>query len=178
MFSSPLLLLSTCLRAAWTSLPGLSYSPVPSFPSSPCPAMLSCQSCRQGPSSHGTHGSQSCFDGISFVLFPTPLVWNLRDLSYLWCVCVCVCVLFAQLYPALCDCIDCSPAGSCVHGILQASILEWLAIPSSRGSSRSRNWTQISCITGRFFTNWATREACTTCYLVQNGTPSGQGELS
>ena len=44
-------------------------------------------------------------------------------------------------------------------GILQARILEWVAMPSSRGSSQPRNWTRVSCIAGRFFTSWATREA-------------------
>ena len=45
-----------------------------------------------------------------------------------------------------------SPPGSSVHGILQARILEWVAIPFSRGSSWSRDQTQVSCIVGRFFT--------------------------
>ena len=44
-------------------------------------------------------------------------------------------------------------------GILQARILEWVAMPSSKGSSRPRDWTQVSCIVGSFFTIWATREA-------------------
>ena len=44
-------------------------------------------------------------------------------------------------------------------GILQARILEWVAIPSSIGSSQPRDWTQVSHITGRFFTSWAIREA-------------------
>ena len=48
------------------------------------------------------------------------------------------------------------------HGILQPRILEWVAIPSSSGSSRSRDWTQVSHIAGRFFTSWATREAKNT----------------
>ena len=43
-------------------------------------------------------------------------------------------------------------------GILQASILEWVAMPSSRGSSRPRNRTRVSCIAGGFFTSWATRD--------------------
>ena len=43
--------------------------------------------------------------------------------------------------------------------ILQAGILEWTAMPSSRGSSQSRDRTHVSCIAGRFFTVWATREA-------------------
>ena len=46
-----------------------------------------------------------------------------------------------------------------VHGILQARILEWIAIPFSRGSSQSRDLTQVSHIAGGFFTSWATREA-------------------
>ena len=49
------------------------------------------------------------------------------------CVCVCMCVLVAQLCPTLCDPMDCSPPGSFIHGILQARILEWVAMPSSRG---------------------------------------------
>ena len=46
-----------------------------------------------------------------------------------------------------------------VPGILQARILEWVAIPFSRGSSQPRDWTQVSCTVGRFFTVWATKEA-------------------
>ena len=49
--------------------------------------------------------------------------------------------------------------GSSVLGILQARILEWVAIPVSRGSSRSRDRTPIFCIAARFFTIWATRQA-------------------
>ena len=48
------------------------------------------------------------------------------------------------------------PAGSCVHGILQARILEWIAIRFSRGSSWPRNQTRVFFISGRFFTIWAT----------------------
>ena len=44
------------------------------------------------------------------------------------------------------------------HGLLQARILEWVAVPFSRASSQTRDWTQISRITGGFFTSWATRE--------------------
>ena len=49
--------------------------------------------------------------------------------------------------------------GSSVHGILQASILEWVANPFSRGSSWPKDWTRVSCTAGGFFTIWATREA-------------------
>ena len=55
--------------------------------------------------------------------------------------------------------MDCSPPGSSVHGILQARILEWVAIFFSRESSWPRDQTQVSCIAGRRFTLWATREA-------------------
>ena len=70
----------------------------------------------------------------------------------------CVC-LVAQSCPTLCDPMDWSPPGSSVHGILQARILEWVVIPSSRGSSQPRDQTQVSHVAGRFFTDWATREA-------------------
>ena len=55
--------------------------------------------------------------------------------------------------------MDCNLPGSSVRGILQARILEWVAIPFSRGSSQSKDQTQVSCIAGRFFTIWATRKA-------------------
>ena len=67
-------------------------------------------------------------------------------------------VLVSQSCSALCDPMDWSPLGSSVHGIPQARILKWVAIPFSRGFSQSRDLTQASHITGRFFTIWATRE--------------------
>ena len=51
-----------------------------------------------------------------------------------------------QSCPALCNLMDCSPPGTSAHGILQARILEWIAMPSSRGSSQPRDWTLVSCI--------------------------------
>ena len=57
----------------------------------------------------------------------------------------------AQSCPTLCDPVDCSPPGSSVHGILQAGILEWVAISFSRASSRPRDRTQVSRIAGRRF---------------------------
>ena len=63
----------------------------------------------------------------------------------------------SQSCPTLFNPMDCSPPGSSVHGILQARILEWLAIPFSRGSSGPRDQTWVSCIAGRFFTVWAAR---------------------
>ena len=68
-------------------------------------------------------------------------------------------VLVTQSCPTLCDCMNCSPPGSSVHGILQARILEWVNIPFSRGSSWPGKQTRVSCIAGEFFIIWATREA-------------------
>ena len=53
----------------------------------------------------------------------------------------CVHAKSLQSFPTLCDPIDCSLSGSSVHGILQARLLEWVAVPSSRGSSRPRDRT-------------------------------------
>ena len=64
----------------------------------------------------------------------------------------------AQLGLTLSNPMDCSLPGSSIHGIFQARILEWVVISFSRRSSRPRDWTQISCIVGRRFTVWATRE--------------------
>ena len=75
-------------------------------------------------------------------------------------------VLVAQSCLTLCDSTDCSPPGSSVHGILQARIREWVATPSSRGSSPPRGCTQISHMAGRIFTIWATREAQTFLNLL------------
>ena len=70
-------------------------------------------------------------------------------------------VKVTQSCPTLWDPMDCSLPGLSwiVHGILQARILDWLAVPFSRGSSQPRDWTQASNTAGRFFTSWATREA-------------------
>ena len=67
-------------------------------------------------------------------------------------------MLVTQSCPTCCNPLDCSSPGSSVHGILQERILEWVAIPFSRGSSQPRDRTWVSCIVGRFSTVWATRE--------------------
>ena len=64
--------------------------------------------------------------------------------------------LVTKLCPTLVTPMGCSPPVFSVHGILQARILEWVAISFSRGSSRHRNWTWVSCTAGRFFPDWAT----------------------
>ena len=67
--------------------------------------------------------------------------------------------LVAQSCPTLCSSMDCNPPGSSVRRISQARILEWVAIPFSRGSFQPRDQTQISCMAVRFFTACTTREA-------------------
>ena len=76
-----------------------------------------------------------------FVAFPT---WLTRRIIKYRCS--------ARLCLTLCDPMDCSLPGFSVHGIPQARILEWFAISYSRGSSRPRDQTCISCIAGGFFT--------------------------
>ena len=61
----------------------------------------------------------------------------------------------AQSCPTLCDAMDCSPPGSSLHGIFQARILKWVAIPFFGGSSQPGNGTWVSDIAGRFFTREA-----------------------
>ena len=63
--------------------------------------------------------------------------------------------------------MDCSPLGSSVHGILQASILKWVATSSSRGSSQPRNQTCGSCIGKRVIYHWATWEAPLFIVVIQ-----------
>ena len=62
------------------------------------------------------------------------------------------CGLVTKSCPTLCDPLDYSPPGSSVHGIVQARVLEWVAISSSRGSSRIGDLTCVSCLAGVFFT--------------------------
>ena len=73
--------------------------------------------------------------------------------------------IVTESFLTLWDPMDCTLPVCSVLGILQARILEWIAIPSSRGSSRPRDWTQVSCIASRFFTVWVTRG---TCYVWVN----------
>ena len=72
---------------------------------------------------------------------------------------VAVKALVVQSCPTLCDPMDCIPPGSSVHGILQARILEWVAILFSKESFQPRDRTRVSYTAGRLFTIWATREA-------------------
>ena len=90
--------------------------------------------------------------------FPTSATWETlwnhkkrkwKSLSCLW----------------LWDLMDCSLPGSSAHWILQARILQWVAIPFSSGSSQPKDRTQVSHIAGGFFVVWATREATETTVL-------------
>ena len=67
--------------------------------------------------------------------------------------------LGTQLCPTFHNLMDCSPPDSSVHWILQEKILEWVAIPFSKGSSQPKDRTHVSYTTGRFFTISAPREA-------------------
>ena len=97
----------------------------------------------------------SQWDHVYKILDPEPCIFKADD-DYLVILLLCVCVLVTQSCLTLRDPMDCSPTSSSVHGILQARILEWVAISFARGSSRSRDWTHVSCIAGRFFMVGAT----------------------
>ena len=117
-------------------------------------------------------GSRFCHSGTSFykpvpmpsskslinMLIASHILWNWVGINYqllMYVLC-----LVAQSCLTLCDPLDYSLPGSSVHGgILQARIWEWVAIPSSWRSYQPRDWTQVSCNAGGFFTIWATREA-------------------
>ena len=78
------------------------------------------------------------------------------------------CCLVMKSYPTLCNSMDSSPTCSSVHGVSQATILDWVAI-FSRGSSWIRDWTQVSCIGRRFLYHWATRRAPESISVAVNG---------
>ena len=98
-------------------------------------------------------GSEVAKTFISFLL-----LWSL-GITHCILFEVKVKVLVAHLCLTLYDPMDCSLPGSSIHGILQARILEWVAIPFSRASAQPRDQTQVSRIAGGFFTSCDTREA-------------------
>ena len=83
-----------------------------------------------------------------------------------------LCCMYAKLLQScltLCDPMECSPPGSSVYGILQARILEWVAMSSSRGSSQPRDQTKSltsPALADRFFTTSATQEASSDFELI------------
>ena len=103
-------------------------------------------------------------ENCSYIVGQRDEGWDNKLLSSIWkkvryvpCFSSFGCMLDAQSCPTLCDPIYCSLPGFSVHGGLQARILEWVAIPFSRGSSKSRDWIWVSRIAGRFwgFSIWA-----------------------
>ena len=82
-----------------------------------------------------------------------------RNAQYIFCVLS----LFSRVWHFY-DPMDCSPPGSSVHGILQAGILGWVAVSSSRGSSLPSDQTRISCISRRILSPWASRETLLLVY--------------
>ena len=88
---------------------------------------------------NGSQGS-TIFYPISPLVPLSPLIY----VQITVCVCVCACAKSLQLCPTLCDPIDQRLPGCSVHGILQARVLEWVAMSSSRGSSQPRDQIQVS----------------------------------
>ena len=90
-------------------------------------------------------------------------IYSFELILYMICACV---FSHSVMSNSLQPCGNCSPPGSSIHGILQVGILEWVDISFSRRSSRPRDWTQVSCIVGRCFTIWATREVLSFLFSV------------
>ena len=82
-------------------------------------------------------------------------------------------VLVTQSCLTVCDPMTCSPLGSSVHGILQTRILEWFAMPLSRGSSWPRDWTHVSCLADWLFALWATKHNIECMQIFQAGVGEG-----
>ena len=92
-----------------------------------------------------THGSNPCLLGLllaDYLPLVSPCLSSILKVK----------ALVAQSWPTLWDPMDCSPSDSSVHGILQARILEWVALLFATGSSQSRDGTHVSCVASRFFT--------------------------
>ena len=94
----------------------------------------------------GTQRASGAWATLSFLIWVVFTVVCLLC-EHLYNIYACVHAKLLQSYSTLCDPpMDCSPPGSSVHGILQARILEWIAMPFSRGSSQPRNRTSISYV--------------------------------
>ena len=117
-----------------------------------------------------------CSCGSEFLSWVFSLVWYSLDSThflsgligkYFTCLYLTAAKLF-QSCPILCDPMDCTPPDSSVHGICHAGILQWVAVPSSRGSSNPgiKPLALMSpALAGRFFTTSATWEALV--YVLQ-----------
>ena len=103
---------------------------------------------------------------LSLMNLPTVRLAGHRESRNCWCLC-CVRAKVLQSCPTLCNPMDHSPRGSPIHGILQARILEWVALSSSRGSSQPRDWTwvsSVSCIGRQVLYHRHPWEARCLCY--------------
>ena len=133
---------------------------VPGSPSLPSAPFLECDYIsnveRNVPFSLWNSGSPHPYDSVLAKLLyhrlSVPLAPPFKQTSGKFSLTSAVLCLVAQSCQTLCNPIDCSPPGSPVHGILQARILEWVAVPSSRRSFPPRDRTQVSRIAGGFFT--------------------------
>ena len=129
-----------------------------------------CSYCRKASPTH-SQWSRLCWSATT-----SDIIWNnfLFHPSHFYHIALYICFmkwsLSCLVLSILCDPVDCSLPGSPVHGILQARILEWVTISFSRVSFPPRNWTWISCIAGRFFTDWTTGLKDFDHYLASMGT--------
>ena len=119
-----------------------------------------------------------------FVVLQTYLIYLLSSF-YLPQYCWTVLCLVAQSCPTLWNPLDCSPPGSSVHGILQARILEWVAVLSSRGSFWPRDWTSVSCLLAAQVLLWKWKSLSCVGLFGSHGSPwnspgqnTGVGSLS
>ena len=99
----------------------------------------------------------ACTSGSSWFKNYWSLVWRILSITLLLCEVKSLSCVW------LCNPMDCNLPASSLHGILQARVLEWVAISFSRGSSRPRDQIRVSLIPGRHFNLWATREAWNGC---------------
>ena len=113
-----------------------------------CPTL--CEPMDSSPPGSSVHGILQArileWVAISYSTFIAYLYINIYIYIYLYTCHILMCAESLQSCPTLCDPTDCSPPGFTVHRILQGRILEWMAMPSSRGSSLPRDRTLISCI--------------------------------
>ena len=108
------------------------------------------------------------------------------ELSQHWIICVCVCVCVwvcvckvAQSCPTLCNSMDCNPPDPSVHGISQATILEWVAISFARRSSQHRDQTRVSCVSclaGSYLSLWSPGKLCSNTKLKVNKELTGSSQ--
>ena len=152
-------------EASFSSLPETSICGHATLPSTPALAVHSPLERMASPGSFfksSLHCIGLYLDIIGcYLLFPLSIhflgnrcifIFHLAQGSWSQCHWLCCCYLVTKTHLTLCDPMDCNLPGSCVHGISQAKILEWVAISSSRGSFQLRHQTHTSCLSGGFWT--------------------------